>query len=713
MYPQLLKAGLMVVLAGLLTACSGGAKKADGGDAVVVAAVVADGDGDAQADEFTLSGSVGSGSLAGASVTLADAEGVVIETLASDPTGQYQAQVPVGASFPLMITAKGGTDLISGHANEFDLVAVAFSTSQTVNVSPLTTLATRVAECSGTMSAASFDLSWSLIEAELPLGVGSPINPMTQPLSVGNAATLVLANEALREAVRRAAVALANGGVGVTSDEILQQIACDLESDALLNGVGQGADARTSLTFKAALASVLLEVIAGGLHIDGLSATAALDAALESILGSATVSVGDVAVTDALTAEVRAALSVFLLQVPADEILNLVMLLDGVDAVTVTAAVTAAFDDAHKSVLWGLPEQVATADSSEVAALTARLAQQTTVSSPVISISASQTSVVNGTAVTLSWASAEADRCVGSDGWSGEVATDGSLLTTGLTHTTDFVLECIGLGGATVATQQVLVTDPDPAPAVTLSAQNSIIDAGSATTLNWSSLNADQCQASGLWTGARAVSGSESTGALNDTQTFTLSCSGSGGSDSVSVTVTVNAPPPPPPPPAPAPTVSLAAADAVVDSGSTTTLTWSSLDSSSCSASGGWSGGKALSGSEVVAPLSTNTTYTLTCTGTGGNAVAMITVNVNGVLSLSWVAPTENVDGSALIDLAAYRVYYGDSSRNYSSSADVTDPNATNLAVTLASGDYYVAMTALDADGNESAYSNEVLKTTN
>ena len=84
-----------------------------------------------------------------------------------------------------------------------------------------------------------------------------------------------------------------------------------------------------------------------------------------------------------------------------------------------------------------------------------------------------------------------------------------------------------------------------------------------------------------------------------------------------------------------------------------------------------------------MGPLSTNTTFTLTCSGAGGNAVAMISVNVNGVLSLSWVAPTENVDGSPLTDLTGYKIHYGDSSRNYSSTADINDANATSFNFTL------------------------------
>ena len=88
-----------------------------------------------------------------------------------------------------------------------------------------------------------------------------------------------------------------------------------------------------------------------------------------------------------------------------------------------------------------------------------------------------------------------------------------------------------------------------------------------------------------------------------------------------------------------------------------------------------------------------------------------ISVAVIGPVALSWVAPAENVDGSPLVDLNGYRIYYGDASRNYSDMVDVVNPTATSHTLSLASGDYYVAMTALDGDGNESAYSNEVLKT--
>ncbi len=81
-----------------------------------------------------------------------------------------------------------------------------------------------------------------------------------------------------------------------------------------------------------------------------------------------------------------------------------------------------------------------------------------------------------------------------------------------------------------------------------------------------------------------------------------------------------------------------------------------------------------------------------------------------GTVNLTWTAPTTNTDGSTLSDLAGYKVYYGTSSGNYTTSIDVG--KTTSYQLTLAGGyTYYFAVTAYDTSGNESTYSNEVYKT--
>jgi hypothetical protein len=158
------------------------------------------------------------------------------------------------------------------------------------------------------------------------------------------------------------------------------------------------------------------------------------------------------------------------------------------------------------------------------------------------------------------------------------------------------------------------------------------------------------------------------------------------------------------------PQVTLSASSSVVGTAQPFNLTWTSKGVSACEASGGWSGSRPTSGSASVGPISASTTFTLTCSGEHGNAMAMISVAVLGVVTLSWQAPTENVDGSPLNDLAGYRIHYGFRSRDYDTTVSMPDPAATQRSLELASGVYYIAMTAMDKQGNESAYSNEVIR---
>ena len=96
-----------------------------------------------------------------------------------------------------------------------------------------------------------------------------------------------------------------------------------------------------------------------------------------------------------------------------------------------------------------------------------------------------------------------------------------------------------------------------------------------------------------------------------------------------------------------APTVSLSATPASVASGGSATLTWSSTNVTSCTASGGWSGGRALfGGPESTGPLATSASYALDCSGPRGSASASATVNVSPTVSIS-ANPTSVASGGS------------------------------------------------------------------
>ncbi len=85
--------------------------------------------------------------------------------------------------------------------------------------------------------------------------------------------------------------------------------------------------------------------------------------------------------------------------------------------------------------------------------------------------------------------------------------------------------------------------------------------------------------------------------------------------------------------------------------------------------------------------------------------------NSDGSITLSWTAPTQNEDGSALTDLAAYKFYYGTSPGNYSDQVRVDNPGITTYVIeNLAPATYYVVATAVNDAGVESQYSNEAVK---
>ena len=76
--------------------------------------------------------------------------------------------------------------------------------------------------------------------------------------------------------------------------------------------------------------------------------------------------------------------------------------------------------------------------------------------------------------------------------------------------------------------------------------------------------------------------------------------------------------------PAP-PTASLTASKAAINTGQEATLTWSSTNATSCTATGGWSGELAASGTQSTGALDNDTDFSLTCTGAGGTSTAATT----------------------------------------------------------------------------------------
>ncbi|MGB6355353.1 MAG: hypothetical protein WBF21_15365 [Steroidobacteraceae bacterium] len=239
-------------------------------------------------------------------------------------------------------------------------------------------------------------------------------------------------------------------------------------------------------------------------------------------------------------------------------------------------------------------------------------------------LAAKPTAVESGATATLTWSSTNATSCTASGTWSGDKPTSGSQSTAALASAASYSLVCSGAGGSSKpATASVAII---PAAAVTLTASPTVVAGGAASTLTWSSANATSCTASGGWSGVLPTSGAQSTGALNLPSAYSLTCTGPGGSSAAS-SVLVNI----------VPATTLSVYPTVVPSGGTSELKWSSTNASACTATGGWSGTLAASGTQSTGVLLATNSYYLSCTGAGGTSnVGIGTVTIaNGTVTVA------------------------------------------------------------------------------
>ena len=178
--------------------------------------------------------------------------------------------------------------------------------------------------------------------------------------------------------------------------------------------------------------------------------------------------------------------------------------------------------------------------------------------------------------------------------------------------------------------------NPSPAPTVTLTASRTQTLAGETVVLTWSSTNATSCTASLGWSGSRPTSGSETVTPAPPSTAYVLVCTATDGR-TADANVTVNVTPPP--------TVTLTTPQETHAYGSSALLTWSASGATSCTASGGWTGERPVSGTETIAPLTATAAFTLTCTGPAGTGAATLTREVAappGIPGIS-LAPTPSI----------------------------------------------------------------------
>jgi hypothetical protein len=124
-----------------------------------------------------------------------------------------------------------------------------------------------------------------------------------------------------------------------------------------------------------------------------------------------------------------------------------------------------------------------------------------------------------------------------------------------------------------------------------------------------------------------------------------------------------------------------------------------------------------LSGTPGAANVGTFANITISASN--GNASASLpafSINVTevstGTADLDWTIPTQNTNGTPLVNLAGYRIYYGTSSSNLDQTVQINNPSVTAYILgNLSAGTWYFATVDYTSDGTESSFSNIASKT--
>lgn len=114
----------------------------------------------------------------------------------------------------------------------------------------------------------------------------------------------------------------------------------------------------------------------------------------------------------------------------------------------------------------------------------------------------------------------------------------------------------------------------------------------------------------------------------------------------------------------------------------------------------------------TAAPSGSSSGTTSSSTSSSSSSSGAAPISGRGSVTLSWSAPTENTNGSALTDLAGYSIYYGTSATTMTNMISINTVGMLTYVVSeLTPGTWYFAVVAVSDSGMESNPSTTVEKT--
>jgi hypothetical protein len=329
--------------------------------------------------KLVLEGSVGDGPIIQAEVTISDRSGAVIATIYSDDHANYTLDIEAKPVYPLLITVRGGTDIITNRQPDFTLVSFALDPSiSTANINPFSTLIAKIAEkLPGGLTVDNIQAATQTVSTQFGFGLDAKLvqDPITTPLNETNAAVVVKASEAFGETLRRVEQAL---GAQQNIEDILDAISSDL-IDGVMDGRGPAADARVAAATTVVSAQVLTETLSNHLYVDGYDAASRMDLAVNVTQPEADILAGDVVITNAMLTNARRTLAAAMVLASSTELETLRTALDSLTAGVLAKDVETILPEGTSSALDSAIVQLGTATEGELGSVNslARIEAQT------------------------------------------------------------------------------------------------------------------------------------------------------------------------------------------------------------------------------------------------------------------------------------------------------------------------------------------------
>lgn len=610
--------------------------------------------------ENRITGSVGDGPVVSANMRVLKKDGTLLVEFVSDATASFDVSVKTkGGNYPLKIEASAGTDLVTNLVPDFTIIGVVPTPGKksVANLNPFTTFMYEMAGgMSGGQSKENLVAAENVLTTVLNSGLTSlkSSGPSSTQIDSSNITEIVKASEALGEVIRRTRDNLEMFNYASSGDSVIQKIASDLVDSSLDGRGGNHVGARTSAIFIAANTQVMLEYAANELHVNGVDATAAMASAIERVNGGAPdETLSEQTVTVEMLEAIRVGLAAIYAATGNPQIAQLQDAAGSMQAGMGPGQVRNLLPADYRSTMTNAVIGIAGGDDETIATVNTVAAADSggttpTNSAPQIS-GTPATSVGAGNNYSFTPAASDPDGDALTFSISGRPSWASFSSTTGR-------LSGVPAAGDAGTHSNIVISVSDGVESASLPAFSITVNA---TTSN----------------SAPTISGSPpSSVTAGDDYRFTPSASDPDG-DTLTFSIS-NKP------------------------------SWASFNAAN----------GALTGTPGAADVGVYNNIRITVSdGTESATLGRFSITVNAVslgsVSLSWTAPTENEDGSALTDLAGYRIYWGTASGEYTNSVSINNPGLTTYVVEdLAPGSYEFVATSLNSSGMESVYSNSTIK---